>query len=71
MHVVCSDGITNRLELMSMLLSAGADPNMIVDSDDGPPLRPVLPEYVAGNEEPCIQVVKLLMQFGAKVIFNF
>ncbi|XP_073989183.1 ankyrin repeat and SOCS box protein 16-like [Rhodnius prolixus] len=70
LHVVCSDGITNRLELMSMLLSAGADPNMIVDSDDGPPLRPVLPEYVAGNEEPCIQVVKLLMQFGAKIIMK-
>lgn len=67
LHVACSDGIINRGELMTMLLNAGADPNLIVDSHDGPPLRPVLPEYISTNESPQPSIVKLLLRHGARV----
>lgn len=50
-----------------MLLSAGADPNLIVESDEGPPLRPVLAEYIAANESLCPTIVQLLLKFGARV----
>lgn len=70
LHVVCSDGILNRHELMTLLLTSGADPNLIVDSDDGPPLRPVLPEYLAANEKPCPNIIKMLLKYGAKVIMK-
>jgi hypothetical protein len=40
---------------------------MVIESDEGPPLRPVLAEYIASNEEPCPAIVHLLLRFGAKV----
>lgn len=67
LHVVCADNIPNRLELLHLLLCAGADPNMVIESDEGTPLRPVLAEYIASNEEPCPAIVHLLLRFGAKV----
>ena len=70
LHVVCADNIPNRLELLHLLLVAGADPNMVIESDEGPPLRPVLAEYIASNEEPCPSIVHLLLRFGAKVTFQ-
>lgn len=70
LHVVCADSIENRLEILHMLLVAGADPNLVIDSDEGPPLRPVLSEYMASNEKPCPHVVSLLLRYGAKVVMK-
>lgn len=71
LHVVCADTEgPNRIELLRMLLLAGADPNLVIDSDEGPPLRPVLAEYIASNERPCPAVVCLLLRFGARVIMK-
>ncbi|XP_052123283.1 ankyrin-2-like [Frankliniella occidentalis] len=68
LHVVCADNIPNRLDLLQQLLEAGADPNVLVESDEGPPLRPVLAEYLASNEaQPCPVVVSMLLRYGAKV----
>lgn len=62
-----ADNVPNRIELLTLLLTAGADPNLVIDSDEGPPLRPVLAEYIASIEQPSPVVVKLLLRFGAKV----
>lgn len=70
LHVVCADNIPNRLELLHMLLSSGADPNLVIESDEGPPLRPVLAEYIASNEELCPAVVHLLLRWGARVVMK-
>lgn len=70
LHVACSENVPNRMEILQMLLLAGADPNLIVESDEGPPLRPVLAEYIAANESPCPAVVQLLLRFGARVIMK-
>lgn len=70
LHVAVADNVPNRLELLSLLLSAGANPNLVIESDEGPPLRPVLAEYIASNDQPSPVVVKLLLRFGAKVQKN-
>ena len=70
LHVACADNIPNRLEILSMLLERGADPNLVIRSDEGPALRPVLAEYVASNENPSVQVVALLLKYGARVVIK-
>ncbi|XP_015115205.1 uncharacterized protein LOC107039871 isoform X1 [Diachasma alloeum] len=70
LHVACADNIPNRLEVLSMLLERGADPNLVIRSDEGPALRPVLAEYVASNENPSVEVVSLLLKYGARVVIK-
>lgn len=56
-----------------MLLQAGADPNLKVYSDEfdrNSQLRPVLVEYLASNEHPNLQIVQLLLRYGARVRQN-
>lgn len=53
-----------------MLLERGADPNLVIRSDEGPALRPVLAEYVASNENPAVAVVALLLKYGARVVIK-
>ncbi|KAJ8985221.1 hypothetical protein NQ317_018250 [Molorchus minor] len=69
LHVACADNIPNRFEILQMLLTAGADPNLKVFGDEmdrNSQLRPVLVEYLASNEHPSIAVVHLLLQYGAR-----
>ncbi|CAL8079096.1 unnamed protein product [Orchesella dallaii] len=70
LHVVCSDHIVNRLTIMKLLLDHGADPNKVVISDDGMPLKSVLGEYLSSNTELENEVIKTLMRYGAKVVFK-
>ena len=53
-----------------MLLERGADPNLVIRSDEGPALRPVLAEYVASNANPSVEVVSLLLKYGARVVIK-
>ncbi|XP_017783715.1 PREDICTED: putative ankyrin repeat protein RF_0381 isoform X2 [Nicrophorus vespilloides] len=73
LHVASADNITNRLEILKMLLKVGADPNLKVFNDiydRNSQLRPVLVEYLASNENPNSSVVTLLLQYGAKVVMK-
>ncbi|XP_034934097.1 ankyrin repeat and SOCS box protein 13-like isoform X2 [Chelonus insularis] len=70
LHVACADNIPNRLEILCMLLERGADPNLVIKSDEGLSLRPVLAEYVASNENPSVEVVALLLKYGARVVIK-
>ncbi|XP_014216554.1 uncharacterized protein LOC106645248 isoform X3 [Copidosoma floridanum] len=70
LHVACADNIPNRLQIMTMLLERGADPNICVNSEEGLTLRPVLAEYVASNENPSVEVVSLLLKYGARVVIK-
>ncbi|EEB10237.1 conserved hypothetical protein [Pediculus humanus corporis] len=69
LHVACADNIPNRMDILSILLSRGADPNKVIESD-GITLRPVLAEYIASNAELSSQVVHMLLKFGAKVVMK-
>lgn len=76
LHVACADNVANRLEIMSLLLDTGADPNLKVYADDeegdgnGGQLRPVLAEYLASNEKPTAAIVQLLLRYGARVVMK-
>ncbi|CAG9831042.1 unnamed protein product [Diabrotica balteata] len=73
LHVACADNIPNRFEILTMLLEAGADPNLKVYSDEfdrNSQLRPVLVEYLASNERPSVEVVHLLLRYGARVVMK-
>ncbi|XP_011499217.1 PREDICTED: ankyrin-3-like isoform X2 [Ceratosolen solmsi marchali] len=70
LHVACADNIPNRLDILNMLLERGADPNLVIRSEEGLSLRPVLAEYVASNENPSVEVVSLLLKYGARVVIK-
>ncbi|XP_028172159.1 ankyrin-3-like [Ostrinia nubilalis] len=71
LHVACSDNITNRTEIVKILLESGADPNLkVFNDDDGTQLRPALAEYLASNVEPSAEIVHLLLRYGARVIMK-
>ncbi|XP_026734687.1 ankyrin-3-like isoform X2 [Trichoplusia ni] len=71
LHVACSDNITNRKEIVKILLESGADPNLKVYNDeDATQLRPALAEYLASNPEPSAEIVALLLRYGARVIMK-
>ncbi|CAH2101729.1 unnamed protein product [Euphydryas editha] len=71
LHVACSDNISNRNEIVKILLESGADPNLkVYNEDDGAQLRPALAEYLASNSEPCAATVALLLRYGARVIMK-
>ncbi|KAJ8687873.1 hypothetical protein QAD02_023668 [Eretmocerus hayati] len=70
LHVACADNIPNRLQMLTMLLERGADPNLVIRSEEGLSLRPVLAEYVASNENPSVEIVSLLLKYGARVVIK-
>ena len=69
LHVASSDHISHRGEIFEVLLSHGADPNIRIKSEEGPPLKSVLAEYLSSNEETELDhdIVTLLLKYGAKV----
>ncbi|XP_069356953.1 ankyrin repeat and SOCS box protein 3-like [Maniola hyperantus] len=71
LHVACSDNISNRKEMVKILLESGADPNLkVYNEDDGAQLRPALAEYLASDTDPCAETVALLLRYGARVIMK-
>ncbi|XP_076065022.1 uncharacterized protein LOC143039048 isoform X2 [Oratosquilla oratoria] len=70
LHMACSEGIPNRLDVIKLLLEKGANPNHVVTGEDGSPLRPALGEYLTSNDSPDVQVVNILLKYGAKVVMQ-
>ncbi|XP_043240910.1 serine/threonine-protein phosphatase 6 regulatory ankyrin repeat subunit C-like [Amphibalanus amphitrite] len=71
LHVACSEYIENRSVLLELLLAAGADPNVVVKSEDGYFLRPVLGEYLQSNQQDLsMEVIQLLLQHGTRVVLK-
>lgn len=72
LHVVCADNIPHRFEMMKMLLSYGANPNIRVLSDPAGTniLRPPLAELLASNEIISMEEIHLLLKYGARVVMK-
>lgn len=70
LHMACSEGIPNRLEILKLLLEAGANPNLVIIGEDGSPIKPALGEYLTSNEEPEVEVLNLFLKHGAKVVMQ-
>ncbi|KAF2368956.1 Ankyrin repeat-containing domain [Trinorchestia longiramus] len=70
LHMACSEKVHNRLEVIELLLSRGADPNIVVPGLDGSPILPPLGDYLAATDEHDINVINLLLKYGAEVIIK-
>ena len=67
LHVAMSDNVPNRYEIARLLLEHGSDPNIVVRSEEGLLLQPVLSEYITSNEKPEQNIVDLLLRNSTKV----
>lgn len=70
LHMACSEGIPNRLEIIKLLLEKGANPNLVIVGEDNAPIKPALGEYLASNEDPEVEVVNLFLKHGAEVVMQ-
>ncbi|KAK4303667.1 hypothetical protein Pmani_024337 [Petrolisthes manimaculis] len=70
LHMACSEGIPNRMEILQLLLDNGANPNLIIVGEDNKPIKPPLGEYLASNEDPDVEVVKMFLKHGAEVVMQ-
>nr|XP_045609997.1 poly [ADP-ribose] polymerase tankyrase-2-like isoform X3 [Procambarus clarkii] len=70
LHMACSEGIPNRLEILKLLLEKGANPNLVIVGEDNTPIKPALGEYLASNEDPDVEVVNLFLRYGAEVVMQ-
>ncbi|XP_071529684.1 ankyrin repeat domain-containing protein 61-like isoform X1 [Panulirus ornatus] len=70
LHMACSEGIPNRLEILKLLLEKGANPNLVIVGEDNSPIKPALGEYLASNEDPDVEVVNLFLKHGAEVVMQ-
>ncbi|KAK3869994.1 hypothetical protein Pcinc_024735 [Petrolisthes cinctipes] len=70
LHMACSEGIPNRMEILKLLLDNGANPNLIIVGEDNKPIKPPLGEYLASNEDPDVEVVKMFLKHGAEVVMQ-
>lgn len=70
LHMACSEGIPNRLEIIKLLLERGANPNIVIVGEDNSPIKPALGEYLASNEDLEVEVVNLFLKHGAEVVMQ-
>nr|XP_053628588.1 ankyrin-2-like [Cherax quadricarinatus] len=70
LHMACSEGIPNRLEILKLLLEKGANPNLVIVGEDNTPIKPALGEYLSSNEDPDVEVVNLFLRYGAEVVMQ-
>ena len=68
LHIACADNVPNRFDVLRLLLENGADPNIIVKSEEGLLLQSVIAEYITSNVNNLSPgIIKLLLRHGAKV----
>uniref|UniRef100_A0A6A7FR83 Ankyrin repeat and KH domain-containing protein mask-like n=1 Tax=Hirondellea gigas TaxID=1518452 RepID=A0A6A7FR83_9CRUS len=70
LHMACSEKVHNRLEVLELLLSRGANPNIVVQGLYGTPMLPPLGDYLAASDEHDLNVINLLLRHGTDVIMK-
>ena len=62
--------IEDRFSIACILLDRGADPNAITMDERGPLLKPPLGEYINAVDDPHLDVILLLLRYGARVVLK-
>lgn len=71
LHIACADNVPNRFDVLRLLLENGADPNIIVKSEEGLLLQSVIAEYITSNVNNLSPgIIKLLLRHGAKIVLK-
>lgn len=70
LHIAVAEKIDNKFEIIRLLLENGANPNSVSVFNEGPLLRPPLAEYFNASEQPSIELVRMLLRYGARVILK-
>ncbi|KAG8183957.1 hypothetical protein JTE90_005188 [Oedothorax gibbosus] len=70
LHIALSEKVDNKVEIIQMLLDCGADPNTVSVCDDGPLIKPPIGEYFNSCDHPTVDVVRLLLCYGARIVIK-
>ncbi|GFR25873.1 uncharacterized protein TNCT_13161 [Trichonephila clavata] len=70
LHLALTEKINNQLEIVHTLLRRGANPNAITLDDNKPVLKPPIGEYLQSCEHPRLDIVKLLLRYGARIVLE-
>ncbi|GFY39099.1 putative ankyrin repeat protein [Trichonephila inaurata madagascariensis] len=70
LHLALTEKINNQLEIVHTLLRRGANPNAITLDDNKPVLKPPIGEYLQNCEHPRLDIVKLLLRYGARIVLE-
>ncbi|KAF8771311.1 Ankyrin repeat domain-containing protein 50 [Argiope bruennichi] len=70
LHLALVEKIANQVEIVHTLLRRGANPNAITLSDGKPVLKPPIGEYLQNCEHPRLEILKLLLRYGARIVFE-
>ncbi|KFM66051.1 putative ankyrin repeat protein, partial [Stegodyphus mimosarum] len=68
LHIALSELAENKVSIVKFLLENGANPNAILMTSRGPILKPPLGEYFAAISHPNINIVRMLLKYGARVV---
>ncbi|GBM64501.1 Putative ankyrin repeat protein L88 [Araneus ventricosus] len=70
LHLALSEDISNQLEIVYTLLLRGANPNAITVEEGRTVLQPPIGEYLQNSEHPRLDIIKLLLRYGARIILE-
>ncbi|GIY07919.1 ankyrin-1 [Caerostris darwini] len=70
LHIALSEKVDNKVDIIQLLLECGADPNAVSVCGDGPLIKPPIGEYFNSCDHPTVEVVRLLLYYGAKVVLK-
>ncbi|XP_015928787.1 ankyrin repeat and SOCS box protein 3 [Parasteatoda tepidariorum] len=70
LHLSMVEKIPNQYRIVETLLRNGANPNAITVADDKPCLKPPIGEYLQNCEQPRIDIVSLLLRYGARIVLQ-
>ncbi|KFM83067.1 Ankyrin repeat domain-containing protein 50, partial [Stegodyphus mimosarum] len=70
LHIALSEKVDNKVDIIKLLLDCGADPNAVSVCDEGPLIKPPIGEYFNSCDHPTVDVVRLLLCYGARVVIK-
>lgn len=70
LHLALTEKVKNQVQIVRILLEGGANPNAITMTDGKPVLKPPIGEYIHSCEHPNLELVHMLLKYGARIILK-